>query len=71
MQIQVGQLVAAAYMALMAGAAATPRAQTADPMVGTWKVDVAKSTFKPGPAPKSATIVMEPGAKASRTRSIA
>ena len=60
MQIRVGQLVAAAYMALMAGAAATLGAQTVDPMMGTWKVDVAKSTFKPGPGPKSATIVIEP-----------
>jgi len=33
-------------------------AQT-DPMAGTWKLDVAKSTYKPGPAPKSATAVIE------------
>ena len=32
-------------------------AQT-DPMAGTWKLDVAKSTYKPGPAPKSATVVI-------------
>lgn len=63
MQIQVGQLVAAACMALMAGAAATLGAQTVDPMVGTWKVDVAQSTFTPGPAPKSATVVIEPAGK--------
>ncbi len=33
-------------------------AQT-DPMAGTWKLDVAKSTYKPGPPPKSATAVIE------------
>ncbi len=33
-------------------------AQT-DPFAGTWKLDVAKSTYKPGPAPKSATVVIE------------
>jgi hypothetical protein len=33
-------------------------AQT-DPMAGTWKLDVAKSTYKPGPAPKSATVVLD------------
>ena len=32
-------------------------AQT-DPMAGTWKLDVAKSTYKPGPAPKSATVTI-------------
>lgn len=34
-------------------------AQANDPIVGTWKLDVAKSTYKPGPAPKSTTIVVE------------
>jgi hypothetical protein len=28
-------------------------AQSADPIVGTWVLNVAKSTFSPGPAPKS------------------
>jgi hypothetical protein len=30
-------------------------AQGADPIVGTWELNVAKSTYKPGPAPKSET----------------
>ena|SRR5687767_12479390 len=34
-------------------------AQTTDPVVGTWRLDVAKSTYKPGPAPKSATVVID------------
>ena len=38
-------------------------AQTAEPIVGTWKLDVAKSTYKPGPAPKSTTIVVKPAGK--------
>ena len=37
-------------------------AQT-DPLAGTWKLDVAKSTYKPGPAPKSATVVIEAAGK--------
>jgi len=37
-------------------------AQT-DPTVGTWKLDVAKSSYKPGPAPKSATAVIEAAGK--------
>ena len=31
----------------------------ADPSVGTWKLDVAKSKYNPGPAPKSATVTYE------------
>ena len=34
-------------------------AQAADPMVGTWKLNVAKSTYSPGPAPKSLTAKIE------------
>ena len=37
-------------------------AQT-DPIVGTWRLDVAKSTYKPGPAPKSATVVIDAAGK--------
>jgi hypothetical protein len=34
-------------------------AQAADPQIGAWKLNVAKSTFSPGPAPKSATTKIE------------
>ena len=30
-------------------------AQTADPLVGTWELNIAKSKYSPGPAPKSQT----------------
>jgi hypothetical protein len=33
-------------------------------MAGTWKLNAAKSTFSPGPAPKSMTIVYTPAADA-------
>ena len=33
----------------------TGAALAADAVVGTWKLNVAKSTFSPGPAPKSQT----------------
>jgi len=39
------------------------RAQAPDPIVGTWKLDVAKSTYKPGPPPKSATVVIDAAGK--------
>ncbi len=38
-------------------------AQAPEPIVGTWKLDVAKSTYEPGPAPKSATVVVEAAGK--------
>jgi len=34
-------------------------AQPKDPFVGTWKLNVAKSKYTPGPAPKSSTSVYE------------
>jgi hypothetical protein len=51
----------AAFIAAIGLAAA---AQAPDPLVGTWKLDVAKSTYKPGPAPKSATVVISAEGKA-------
>ena len=35
------------------GAAVASAADAADPVVGTWKLNLTKSTFSPGPAPKS------------------
>jgi hypothetical protein len=34
-------------------------AQTTDPRVGTWKLNVAKSTYSPGPPPQSGTLKIE------------
>jgi hypothetical protein len=34
-------------------------AQATDPMMGTWELNVAKSEFSPGPAPKSQTRTYE------------
>jgi hypothetical protein len=31
-----------------------------DPMIGTWKLNLSKSTYTPGPAPKSAINKFEP-----------
>ena len=43
-------------------------AQGADPLVGTWELNVAKSKYSPGPAPKSETrtyVVAGPDIKAT------
>jgi hypothetical protein len=35
-------------------------AQGSDPRIGTWKLNVAKSKYSPGPAPQSLTVKVEP-----------
>jgi hypothetical protein len=50
MQTMIKCLSAAATLAFFAGAAFA-----ADTAVGTWNLNLAKSTFSPGPAPKSQT----------------
>ncbi len=37
------------------GTAVAAAADATDPVVGTWKLDLSKSRFSPGPAPKSQT----------------
>ena len=44
---------------VMVFAAASTSAQSSDPHNGTWKLNPAKSTYSPGPVPKSATLVVE------------
>jgi len=39
--------------------ATRPSAQASDPQLGTWVLNVAKSTFKPGPPPRSQTRKFE------------
>ncbi len=49
---------AVACLALLSGLPVTAAAQS-DPQVGLWKLNVAKSRYSPGPAPKSATTRLE------------
>ena len=44
-------------------------AQGADPRVGNWHLNVAKSKFSPGPAPKSQTLKIEAAGKGERVTS--
>ena len=62
MRFQLGRLVGVTLGALAFGVVSMA-AQANDPIVGTWRLDVAKSTYKPGPAPKSTTIVVTPEGK--------
>jgi hypothetical protein len=47
-------LFVGAVLAIGTGAVVAA-APAADPVIGTWKLNLAKSTFSPGPAPKSQT----------------
>jgi hypothetical protein len=41
-------------------------AQAADPRVGTWKLNVAKSKYSPGPPPQSQTLKVEAAGKGEK-----
>ncbi len=52
----------------ISGVALTAQTKPADPWVGTWKTDLAKSTFSPGPKPTvAATVTIEPSGTGMKT----
>ena len=51
------------------GGIATLTGQTRDPRTGTWILNLSKSTYKPGPAPKSQTVTIEPSGQGERVKS--
>jgi hypothetical protein len=53
---------------LLLGAAAAALAFGADPVHGTWVLNAAKSTYKPGPAPKSQIRLYEATRDGTRVR---
>jgi hypothetical protein len=59
---RVGIAFAALALAIAAQAMQNGQAQTAqnDRFVGTWKLNVAKSKFSPGPPPTSVTVTIAP-----------
>jgi hypothetical protein len=48
-------------------------AQANDPRIGTWKANIAKSKYNPGPAPKSLTVKVDASGKGEKvsTESVA
>ncbi len=57
MKIRIPLLIA---LLTVVGMASNVNAQANKALMGTWKLDVAKSKFSPGPAPKSMTITYSP-----------
>jgi hypothetical protein len=57
-----------ATLGVVVAAAALAMAQ-ADPRVGTWNLNVAKSKYNPGPAPKSQVLTIEAAGKGEKVKS--
>jgi|SRR5262245_45516567 len=49
-------IAAGALAALVAVAAPQASFAQADALIGTWKINLAKSTYNPGPAPRASTL---------------
>ncbi|MEI6666860.1 MAG: hypothetical protein WCP29_01790 [Acidobacteriota bacterium] len=58
MAFQLRRTTFAVGIVLLVSLASVP-AQGPDPLVGTWKLNVAASNYDPGPAPKSSTRIVE------------
>jgi hypothetical protein len=66
MNVGMRSVLGIAAVMLVIGWSAVVAAQAADPMHGTWKLNVAKSKYSPGPTPKELTLTVEaagPGRK--------
>ena len=56
---RLGLIAPIVLVATAAFALATLNAQASDPLIGSWKLDVSKSKWDPGPAAKSSTAKFE------------
>lgn len=54
------KLILGVASAALAATMCSALAQSSNPGMGTWKLNVAKSKYSPGPAPKSLTVKFEP-----------
>ena len=61
-------LIVALGVVLGAGLERLP-AQGSDPRIGTWKLNVAKSKYSPGPPPQSQTLKVEPSGQGEKITS--
>ena len=55
--------------AVLAAMLVTPAAQGRDPRTGTWRLNVGKSVYKPGPPPRSVALRIEPSGQGEHVRS--
>ena len=59
--------VVLAVGAVLALGVADLSAQMSDPRIGTWKLNVEKSKYSPGPAPQSVTVKVEAAGQGEKT----
>src|SRR5437899_12905707 len=59
-------LLAALGVVLVVADIVSVSAQASDPRIGTWKLNVAKSTYSPGPPPQSQTLKIEASAQGEK-----
>jgi hypothetical protein len=57
--MRIGKLACLAAMFLAIGTAVTSTRAADDPAAGSWTVNLAKSKYSPGPAPKSTTVTIK------------
>jgi hypothetical protein len=57
--VRIGKLAFLAVLSLLIGTAVTSTRAADDPAAGTWKVNLAKSKYSPGPAPQSSTVTIK------------
>jgi hypothetical protein len=57
--MRIGKLASLAALFLLIGTAVTSARAADDPAAGTWTVNLAKSKYTPGPAPKSTTVTIK------------
>jgi hypothetical protein len=58
-----------ALVVMLVADVASLSAQAQDPRIGTWKLNVAKSKYNPGPAPQSQTLTVESAGKGEKLTS--
>ena len=69
MRSAIGKLAFVAMLMSLAWVAPAAWAQDSDPGMGTWKLSLAKSKYKPGPPPQSLVVKFEPAGKGVKTSS--
>jgi hypothetical protein len=57
--MRIGKLASLAALFLLIGTVVMSAGAADDPAAGTWKVNLAKSKYSPGPAPKSTTVTIK------------
>src|SRR3970282_1656626 len=65
--IRPGAAAVLVAVALCAGVGEAQVVPELDAVIGTWQLDLARSTFNPGPSPKAGVRIYEPGHEGIKT----